>query len=777
MRAAKLIFLFTFLVGCAHAATLSASRSSSGTPVDLNFFGTDDFAHWGRSDTNSFDHKNGANLISNLQIIAGPNGTLQEYTVEPVSFSWTGGTPTASAVNSATGLVVNNINGSNPGGGFSFTVPASTTVQTLRLWVGVFNDTGRLDVSLSDSSAPAIVDTSFHTGTQLGTTEFTIQFAANSSGQTLAVKWTAFNGTGSPTIQSAALASAPIPQQIRVALVGDEITAGAGIASQARAYPALLGTMLGNGYAVANFGGGNATVLGPGFSDSPFVVSPAYADSSVFAPQIVVILLGTNDSKPQNWANSAQFSADATALVNHYAALDSHPQVYLALPTPAYPPENFDVDAAVIHNQIVPLLRGVAEETGTPLIDIHAALSGRPDLFPDHVHPSEDGHTIIAQTIYSALSLRAPASLTASVVSATRVDLAWAQNTSNATGFDIERSTENAAFELIDSAAANATSFSDASASPLTQYTYRIRARNDAGQSPFSNTASATTPDAIPLPPSDLAAVSSSSSQIDLNWTDNSANENAFIVERSLDATAWTVIASLAAGQTVFHDTGLLAATMYSYRVRARNSAGDSSPSNVATTTTFSDTGRGNFVPVPGDSDGDGFSDALETAAGTSATNPLDTPTGSAAENVLPLADTSLAIKLNFAKPRSDSITLSGTVLLSTGFTLAGKQLLAEVGGVARAFTLDSRGTSRNEAGAASVKSKGFAARSAKFSVKLLRGQFSGALAAAGLSNATTRSDIFVPVSIVFAGQIYEVQQPQSYKAIAGKGGVTKDKR
>lgn len=776
IRIAKSIFLFTILVGSAHAATLSVSRSSSGTPVDLNFFGPVDFAHWGRADTNSFDHKNGANLISNVTVIPGPVGTLQEYTFEPVSFTWTGGTPTASAVNSATGLVVNNVNGSNPGGGFSFTVPASTTLQTLRVWVGVFNDTGRLSVSLSDNSAPAIVDTSFHTASSLATTMFSIDFAANSAGQTLTVQWTALNGTGSPTISSAALAAAPVPAQIRVALVGDETTAGTGIPSPAFAYPTQLGTLLGNAYAVSNFGSGNATILGPGFSDAPFVSSDAYALSNVFAPDIVVILLGTNDSKPQNWTNKSQFSADATTLINHYASLASHPQVYLALPPPAYAPENYDVSASVIHDEIVPLLRSVAEQTGTPLIEVHSALSGHPEFFPDNVHPDESGHAVIAQTMFSALSLVAPGAASASAESATNVQLGWTDSSANETGFDIERRTGDGAFEIIGSATANATGFTDTSAAALTEYEYRIRGRNDAGQSPFSSTLHITTPDSLPLAPSNLTAVTASSSQIDLGWTDNSANELAFIVERSPDATNWLAIASLAGGQTVFHDTGLAASTMYSYRVRARNSAGDSEASNVATSTTFSG-GRENFVPVPGDSDGDGFSDVLEIAAGTSPTNPSDTPTG-APGDALPLTDARLAIKLNFAAPRQDSLALSGTVLLSTGFSLSGKKLLVDVGGVAKSFTLDSRGSSRNEAGTASVKGKNSAAaRSAKFSVKLQRGQFSGTLAGAGLSNSTTRIDLFVPVSVVFAGELYQVRQPQSYKAVAGKGGVTKDQR
>lgn len=91
-----------------------------------------------------------------------------------------------------------------------------------------------------------------------------------------------------------------------------------------------------------------------------------------------------------------------------------------------------------------------------------------------------------------------------------------------------------------------------------------------------------------PTAPSGLAATASSSSQINLSWTDNSANETAFKVERATaSAGPWSEIAgTLAANTTTYSATGLSASTTYYFRVRASNTAGDSTYTATASATT-----------------------------------------------------------------------------------------------------------------------------------------------------------------------------------------------
>jgi acid phosphatase type 7 len=89
-----------------------------------------------------------------------------------------------------------------------------------------------------------------------------------------------------------------------------------------------------------------------------------------------------------------------------------------------------------------------------------------------------------------------------------------------------------------------------------------------------------------PAAPTNLTAVTVSSSQISLSWTDNANNENGFKVEQSTDGTTFTQIAMLGSNAVSFSVTGLTASTTYTYRVVSFNDAGSSSFSNTASATT-----------------------------------------------------------------------------------------------------------------------------------------------------------------------------------------------
>ncbi|MBP1750244.1 MAG: hypothetical protein H6Q52_2783, partial [Deltaproteobacteria bacterium] len=80
----------------------------------------------------------------------------------------------------------------------------------------------------------------------------------------------------------------------------------------------------------------------------------------------------------------------------------------------------------------------------------------------------------------------------------------------------------------------------------------------------------------------------SSSSQINLSWTDNSTNEQGFKIERCQGSgcTNFGQIATVGANVTTYWNTGLTASTTYTYRVRAYNTAGDSGNSSPASATT-----------------------------------------------------------------------------------------------------------------------------------------------------------------------------------------------
>jgi predicted phage tail protein len=117
-----------------------------------------------------------------------------------------------------------------------------------------------------------------------------------------------------------------------------------------------------------------------------------------------------------------------------------------------------------------------------------------------------------------------------------------------------------------------------------------MRAYNAAGDSDYSDTATAMTAPApaIPNAPTGLTAAAVSKSQINLSWTDNATNEDGFKIERCKGSTCtnFTQIATVGADVSSYTNTGLARRTTYRYRVRAYNASGNSSYSDVASATT-----------------------------------------------------------------------------------------------------------------------------------------------------------------------------------------------
>lgn len=178
----------------------------------------------------------------------------------------------------------------------------------------------------------------------------------------------------------------------------------------------------------------------------------------------------------------------------------------------------------------------------------------------------------------------APLSLSAESISYNMVDLTWEDNSMNELGFVIYRSDDSiGTFQRIDTVAANVASFTDTNVDPKTQYHYIIRAYIAEGTSFNSNTLEVTTLDAPPIAPTAFALEVVSDTQISLNWTDNSTNEEGFIVEQSISTEDnWMVIDSTASNINTYQAEGLVEGQVYFYRVLAFNEGGNSEYSNVA---------------------------------------------------------------------------------------------------------------------------------------------------------------------------------------------------
>ena len=190
---------------------------------------------------------------------------------------------------------------------------------------------------------------------------------------------------------------APRKDAVRVACIGNSITFGAGIKNRSRdSYPSVLARMLGDSYWVKNFGVSARTMLNKG--DHPYMNEPAYKNALAFNPNIVVIKLGTNDSKSFNWKYKADFMKDAQNMINTFKGLPSQPKIYLCYPSKAYLTGD-GINDDIISKEIIPMIKKLAKKNDLSVIDLHTAMDGMPELFPDRIHPNEKGAQVMAKAV------------------------------------------------------------------------------------------------------------------------------------------------------------------------------------------------------------------------------------------------------------------------------------------------------------------------------------------------------------------------------------------
>ena len=193
----------------------------------------------------------------------------------------------------------------------------------------------------------------------------------------------------------------PKPDAIRVACIGNSITDGHGIdMATAYGYPALLQKKLGDKYWVKNFGVSGRTMLNKG--NQPYMNEVAWKDAQAFKPDVVIIKLGTNDSKGINWKYGEEFRQDLEQMIN--TLLPNKPQIYLCTPIRAEK-DSWDINDSIIANYIIPIQYEVAKKYGLKLIDLHSLFEGGEELMlTDGIHPSGKGAERLADIIYNQIS-------------------------------------------------------------------------------------------------------------------------------------------------------------------------------------------------------------------------------------------------------------------------------------------------------------------------------------------------------------------------------------
>lgn len=221
--------------------------------------------------------------------------------------------------------------------------------------------------------------------------------------------------------------------KIVVACVGDSITSHGCASADNMTYVAQLGQMLGPDYDVINFGWSGHTMLKEGLcgmanscgGDCSYWTT-MYQKAITSKPDIVTIMLGTNDAKGCNWYGppngsppglGVEFRSAYLDMISQFLSLPTKPKVYVMVPPPLTNPPTrpndpppFNMSRHVINEQFGWLHRSILMESGADgLIDIWSALGGVDGFFHDDMscdgcHPKDKAMTIIANTIAEAIA-------------------------------------------------------------------------------------------------------------------------------------------------------------------------------------------------------------------------------------------------------------------------------------------------------------------------------------------------------------------------------------
>ena len=194
----------------------------------------------------------------------------------------------------------------------------------------------------------------------------------------------------------------PKEDAVRVACIGNSITDGYGIGmSPVNGYPAVLQKKLGEGYLVKNFGVSARTMMNKG--DLPYMNELAWRDAKAFNPNIVVIKLGTNDSKTHNWVHGAdEFRQSMQAMIDTLKALPSKPKIYLCSPIPAFK-DSWSINDSVIVNGEMPIIKKLAKKNKCQFIDLHTSYTYGDMMLKDGIHPNAKGAAKMADIIFDAI--------------------------------------------------------------------------------------------------------------------------------------------------------------------------------------------------------------------------------------------------------------------------------------------------------------------------------------------------------------------------------------
>ena len=180
----------------------------------------------------------------------------------------------------------------------------------------------------------------------------------------------------------------------RVACVGESITQGS-------TCPYRLLKMLRPNYIVGNFRVSGSTVSLN--SKTPYMNQSRFQDALKFKPNIIVIMLGNNDTNPEI-SNEGNFEAYYSRLVTSFQQLEGRQLIWIIKSPPIFT-DNPNYNNTYLASTILPCIDKLADQMKLPTVDIYSALNNHSDYFMDGVYPDNKGAALIASKVYDAITL------------------------------------------------------------------------------------------------------------------------------------------------------------------------------------------------------------------------------------------------------------------------------------------------------------------------------------------------------------------------------------
>ena len=371
---------------------------------------------------------------------------------------------------------------------------------------------------------------------------------------------------------------------------------------------------LGVDYIVTNYGEAGRTALNlPYF---PYISSSVYEWSISVPHDVVIILLGTNDSQEMYWDEYSRLKEDYLYIMDSYLNYPGHddPVFVLGLPPPVFNEFAVHKNEPII-NIIIPIIKQIAYETKTTIANFYNALDGKPELFIDGVHPNSAGAELMAEVAYNAVQKAlstsdipynhppdTPTGLR-TISDYDKINLEWHPNTEDDLwSYLIFRSDEEGGIQTllgsvikIVSTTPPDTTFSDINVINDHIYYYTIQAMNThKNTSPRTASVGGKTIDQTPPSAPVHLQVILEADSVKLSWTPNSELdlEKYYVYRNSIEDNieiSTSAIGNVHTPDSSFIDINYDSATNYYYGIKAVDLFDNQGPiSNVVNITTMS---------------------------------------------------------------------------------------------------------------------------------------------------------------------------------------------